>query len=105
MVFGSSYLAGSDCPRLVAIGSAKESKQWLFGVDDSDSTLAQQDEVGKVEDTQVFPTVGVLDRSNNCRETGAMPSANRDEADTKLVGAYAAYARGLTPMHVRAVLL
>ena len=54
----------------------------------------------KVEDTSVFPTVDVLDRSINCRETEAMQSADRDEVDAKLMGAYAAYARGLTPMCV-----
>ncbi|SPC67186.1 uncharacterized protein UHOD_11470 [Ustilago sp. UG-2017b] len=44
----------------------------------------------------------MLDWSIKGREAGAMRSVNRDEVDAKLVGAYAAYARGLTPMHAGA---
>ena len=47
----------------------------------------------------------MLDWCINCREAEAMQSANRDEVDMQLVGAYAAYAHGLTPMHAGVVLL
>ena len=41
----------------------------------------------------------MLERNIQDQDAGTMPSANGDEIDAKLVGAYAAYARGLTPRH------
>ena len=53
----------------------------------------------KVEDALAFSKVDVLDRNNQNREIRGTPIAKKDEIDAKLVGMYAAYARGLTPWY------
>ena len=57
-----------------------------------------------VEDTSVFPKVDMLDQSIQNRETRKTPSAKQDEVDAKLVGAHAAYARGLIPWYAGGML-
>ncbi|SPC61052.1 uncharacterized protein UHOD_11229 [Ustilago sp. UG-2017b] len=52
-----------------------------------------------VEDASAFSKVDVLDRINQNREIRETPIAKKDEIDAKLVGTYAAYARGLTPWY------
>lgn len=46
----------------------------------------------------------MLDRNTQDREAGIIQSANGDEIDSKLLGAHAAYARGLTPRHAGGML-
>ncbi|SPC65166.1 uncharacterized protein UHOD_11028 [Ustilago sp. UG-2017b] len=52
-----------------------------------------------VEDTLASSRHDVLDQNTHDREIGKTPSDKEDEIDAKLVGAYAAYARGLTPWY------
>ena len=58
----------------------------------------------RVEDTSVFLRDDMLDRRIKGQEAGTRSSVDGDEVDAKLVGAYAAYARGLTPRHAGAML-
>jgi hypothetical protein len=54
---------------------------------------------GGVEDASAFSKVDVLDRNIQNREIRETPITKKDEIDAKLVGMYAAYARGLTPWY------
>ena len=51
-----------------------------------------------VEDTPASSR-RVLDQNTHDWEIGKTPSDKEDEIDAKLVGAHAAYARGLTPWY------
>lgn len=57
-----------------------------------------------VEDASAISKDNVLDRDIQNREIGETQIAKKDGMDTKLVGAYAAYARGLTPWYARGML-
>ncbi|SOV04525.1 uncharacterized protein UDID_17111 [Ustilago sp. UG-2017a] len=52
-----------------------------------------------VEDTPALSRRDVLDQNTHDWEIGKTPSDKEDEIDAKLVGAHAAYARGLTPWY------
>ncbi|SOV02934.1 uncharacterized protein UDID_18081 [Ustilago sp. UG-2017a] len=52
-----------------------------------------------VEDASAFSKDNVLDRNIQNREIRETQIAKKDEMDAKPVGAYAAYARGLTPWY------
>ena len=57
-----------------------------------------------VEDASAISKDNVLDRDIQNREIGETQIAKKDGMDTKLVGAYATYARGLTPWYARGML-
>ncbi|SOV04383.1 uncharacterized protein UDID_17076 [Ustilago sp. UG-2017a] len=52
-----------------------------------------------VEDTPASSRRDMLDQNTHDREIGKAPSDKEDEIGAKLVGAHAAYARGLTPWY------
>ena len=52
-----------------------------------------------VENTPASSRHDVLDQNTHDRGIGKTPSDKEDEIDAKIVGAYAAYARGLTPWY------
>ena len=59
---------------------------------------------GGVEDAPASPTRDVLNRSSQDRGIGKVSGDEEDEQNAKLVGANAAYARGLTPWYAGDVL-
>ena len=58
----------------------------------------------RVEDAPASPTRDALNGSSQDREIGKVSGDKEDEQNAKLVGANAAYARGLTPWYAGDVL-
>ena len=58
-----------------------------------------------VEDAPASPTRDVQNRSTQDRGIGKTSSDEEDKLDAKLVGAYAAYVRGLTPWYAGGMLV
>ena len=60
---------------------------------------------GRVEDAPASPMRDVLNRSSQDRGIGKASGDEEDKQNAKLVGANAAYARGLTPWYAGDVLI
>ncbi|SOV08265.1 uncharacterized protein UDID_17332 [Ustilago sp. UG-2017a] len=58
-----------------------------------------------IEDAPTSPTRDVLNRSSQDRGIGKASGDEEDKQNVKLVGANAAYARGLTPWHAGNMLI